>query len=214
MSQKNPSKPQSGRGSFRIVGQGFLALIAVALLGGGAFLITRLVNQDSSVINVHGSSAEGGDAIVTVQNPGESTDSARSTADLNSEGTVDNNLQPSPSPVVDTSTPTDWSLRFPLYQMEEETCSLVGFGATNLTQNTQGRLSFQGFDAFYGYETGIQGTVTPSGSTTLTLVPRERTFIVTLESTEIFSENGELRIVGETSALNCPNSEFELRKLL
>lgn len=207
MSQRK-SQQKSVTGKFGFAGKGLVALLALTVLGGGAFWITRISNQNKPVINIQGSSAEGGNANVTVQN----TDASGTQSDSgNSTHTSNGSQQTAPNTVVDLTTSTQWALRFPLYQQEDSGCIIVGTGSTSLKQDTSGFLEFNGFHNFYDYGVSIQGTITPSGNTNISISAPKKELVITLESSKIGSDNGEILVTGKTSALNCPNGEFEMR---
>ncbi len=214
MSNKTVNKPPADKGGFSIVGTGVVALLALVVLGGGAVLFMRLSNQNSPVVNVQGSTAEGGDANVTVQNSGQGNNDSVSqpSPGASTDGTSTSTNQGAANAVVDLSTPAQWALKFPLYQVKDNNCTLAGFGSTSITQDTKGNLTFAGFHNFYSYDTGIHGTINPSGRVNLSLTAPKFQLVMTLESKAVSTDSGELLITGETSALNCPTSQFELRK--
>jgi len=109
MSNKTVNKQQSGKGSFSFFGTGLVALLGLAVLGGGAVLFMRLSNQNSPVVNVQGSTAEGGNANVTVQNSGQGNNGSASQtspgASVDGTGTGTSTNQGTANAVVDLSTP-------------------------------------------------------------------------------------------------------------
>lgn len=213
MSNKTVNKPPADKGGFSIVGTGVVALLALVVLGGGAVLFMRLSNQNSPVVNVQGSTAEGGDANVTVQNSGQAHNG--SPVQL-SPGTSPNSTKTSTSPgtvntVVDPSTPAQWALKLPLYQVKDNNCALVGFGSVSLSQNDKGVLGWAGIQNFYK-RIDIQGTIMPSGQASLSMSGYDTPVVLTFESKAVTTDGGGLLITGEASAPNCPTSQFELRK--
>jgi hypothetical protein len=213
MSNKTVNKPLSGKGGFSIVGTGVVALLALVVLGGGAVLFMRFSNQNSPVVNVQGSTAEGGDANVTVQNSGQgnngsvSQPSPRANTDITSTSVN----QGAANAVVDLSTPRQWALKLPLYQIKDNNCTLAGFGSVSLSQNDKGALGWAGIQNFYK-RIDIQGTIMPSGQVDLSMSGYDTPVVITFEGKAVTIDTGGLLITGETSAPNCPASQFELRK--
>ncbi len=213
MSNKVVNKQQSDKDGFRIVGTGLVALLGLAVLGGGAVLFMRLSNQNSPVVNVQGSTAEGGNANVTVQNSGQGNNGSASqpSPGASVDGTGTSTNQGTANAVVDLSTPAQWALKLPLYQVKDSNCTLVGFGSVSLSQNDKGSLGWVGIQNFYK-RIDIQGTIMPSGQVSLSMSGGDTPVVITFESKAVGTDGGGLLITGEASALNCPTSQFELRK--
>jgi hypothetical protein len=173
----------------------------------------RLSNQNSPVVNVQGSTAEGGNANVTVQNSGQGNNGSASqpSPGASVDGTGTSTNQGTANAVVDLSTPAQWALKLPLYQVKDNNCTLAGFGSVSLSQNDKGSLDWVGIQNFYK-RINIQGTIMPSGQVSLSMSGYDTPVVITFESKAVGTDGGGLLITGEASALNCPTSQFELRK--
>lgn len=196
-------------GRFSFMGTGIIGLLVIVLLGGGAVAFYTLRNQNNPIFNVEGSTAyaeggEGGSSSVTVQsqNPEASVISSSPTL-TTSSGTETVNQ-------IDTEAEgTSWTVRYPIYQVVDGTCSLVGASSVALTQSRGGGLGYTGYLSGYTGR-GIQGTITRSGRINLSLGAGN--FIVTMDGNDIQFSSAETVITGKASTPNCPDSTFEVIK--
>jgi hypothetical protein len=221
--KSNKQIKNTGKGGFNFAATGLVALVALGALGGGLWVLLNMSNQNNPTINVQGSSAKSGDTNVTIAPASQQDDSQLQKTESQSqpsEATSSPGPKSDESPQasktaasqIDLKPGSQWTFKFPLYRMQGNACSLVGNGSVPLVQQQNGALYYSGYHNFYGLSTTIEGTITTFGKTNLSLSTYAAKFVTTFESKKMSSENGEILITGDATALNCPVSKFELRK--
>jgi hypothetical protein len=210
-------------GNFNIGGKGIVAVLVLAVLGGGFVAFNMIQNNNNPQITNENTSSGGSVGDINVNpniNPtiGNQTQqqqtgsSGSQSANGVSPDSDRSGKASSETPIVDVQTnkPVEWSFKFPVYRKENDKCTLAGKESATVIQD-KGSLRQGSETNGYGF-TQITGTVKASGKADLSLKGNE--FILSFESTEVKGGSGssETIITGKATAPNCPEDKFELSK--
>ena len=205
------------------------ALIGTLVLGGGSLalmfsqnLMNKNQTQNNPQLNINNTSQGGkvGDVIVNPLHPllqngsssnpqsGASGSSSTTTSPKLNDGLNSSNT----TPKIDVASPNiKWSLKYPVYKIQNDKCVLAGAAAVMLDQNSGGGFNHGEGLNVYGYST-IRGTITASGKVNISLSSDNGNYLLTLDGENPQISTNETVIAGKVTMLNCPDSTFELRK--
>jgi len=184
-------------GVFSFSSTGAVALLAIVILGGGAFVLLRNTNNISIDNKSEGGSVSG---ISVGQNTTSTTTPSDKTDQTSNQSLID----------IDVAD-GKWTLKYPIYQKKDDNCQLVGTSSVVLEQREGGSLYYNAPLSGYGLS-GIQGTVTKFGKVDLSIEGSSGKYLVTLEGENPTIDSQEIVILGKATMLDCPESTFEVRK--
>lgn len=214
-------------GNFHIGGKGLVAVLALAILGGGFVALNKMQNNNNPQISNENTSQGGSGGSVGDLNFNRSniTNETQQQETGSSGSQSANGVSSDPDPsqsgkassesaIVDVQAnqPVEWSFKFPLYRKVNDKCTLVGKESVTVLQN-KGSLSNKSYVTNgYGNSTQITGTIRSSGKADLSLTGNG--FILSFESTDVQGGSGSLEttIAGKATAANCPDDKFVLSK--
>ena len=104
-----------------------------------------------------------------------------------------------------------WRLKFPIYKVKDEQCTLAGHSSVMVNQLKGGTLDFNGGLNHYQLSS-IQGTVSPRGKADVSIASSSGSgYLITLEG-ELAGGADETVITGTATMVGCPESTFELSR--
>jgi len=195
------------------------ALIGTLVLGGGSLALMfsqNLMNKNQTQSNPQfkidntsqgGQGGQGGNIGYVISNQQSGSSSMTTSPKLN-DGLNSSNTNPK----IDVASPNiKWSLKYPVYKIQNDKCVLAGAAAVTLDQSSGGGLGYYGQLNVYDYSK-IQGTITASGKVNISLSSDNGNYLLTLDGENPQISTNETVIAGKATMLNCPDSTFELRK--
>jgi hypothetical protein len=210
-------------GNFNIGGKGIVAVLVLAVLGGGFVAFNMMQNNNNPQITNENTSGGGNvnfspniNPNIGNQNQQQQTGSSGSQSANGVSPTPDSDQSgkaSSGTPIIDVQAnqPVEWSFKFPVYRKEKDKCTFAGKESVSIIQDKGSFQQKSSITNGYG-STQITGTVRASGKADLSLKGNE--FILSFESTEVKGGAGssETIITGKATAPNCPEEKFELSK--
>ncbi|WP_353929386.1 hypothetical protein WJM97_13795 [Okeanomitos corallinicola TIOX110] len=203
------------------------ALIGTLVLGGGSLalifsqnLINRNQTQSNPQFNIsNNNKSQGGKSgdIIIKPNPNplpENNSSSNQKPGSSSAPTSPSDgLNPTnTTPTIDVqSANVRWSLKYPVYKIENKDCDIAGTAAVILNQGSGGTLNSSQLLNVYG-NSRIQGTVTASGKVNISISSNSGKYLLTLDGENPQISSNETVITGKATMLGCPDSTFELSK--
>ncbi|NER25902.1 MAG: hypothetical protein F6J96_35460 [Symploca sp. SIO1C2] len=200
-------------GSFSFSGTGTVALLAIVVLGGGAFILLRNTNNISIDNKSEGGSVSGINISPNTTQQQQSGSSGPQTAGSKSTTTpLEKTDQTGSESLINIEAANvKWTLKYPIYQEKDGNCALAGTSSVILEQREGGSLYYNAPLSGYG-PSGIQGTVTKFGKVDLSIDGSSGKYLVTLEGEDTTIDPNETVIAGKATMLGCPESTFEVRK--